>query len=157
MYFDVASSSVASSETSIFFGSIPALAKQRTAPLNIAASFSGPTFTMLSAIVSYDSAPRISTGRVRRSSPRSLLPCETCAALNPITAISASSVSTRSCIAHMLWTPPTQRMIVNSTNWMNSYDGPTRVFGSNSSSSGQAPISRMYWNNSSKKLAVLSE
>jgi len=98
---------------------------------------------MLSAIVSYDSAPRTSTGRLRRSSPRSLLPSLTCAALNPSNDISAMSVNTTSCIASMLRTPPTQRMIVSSTNLMNSYDAPSRVFGSSTSSSGQAPISRM--------------
>jgi hypothetical protein len=101
------------------FGKIPCFARQRTTPLNIAPSLSLPTATMLSATVSYENAPRISTGFVRRLSPRSLLPSRTCAALNPSTPISASSVSSTSRVANMLCTPPTQRMIVTSTNVRN--------------------------------------
>jgi len=143
LYVGVASSSVASSTASIRFGNIPRFAKQRIAPLNMSASRAGPILTMLSATVSNENAPRISTGFVRRLTPRSLLPCWTCAALNPSNPIRASSVASTSCVASMLWTPPTQRMSVNSTNWMNGYDAPSRSFGSKASSRSQAPISRM--------------
>jgi len=49
--------------------------------------------------------PPVSKG-ARRERPRPLLPCWACAALNPIKAIRASSVSSTSCIARPSGAPP---------------------------------------------------
>ncbi len=111
---------------------------------------------MLSATVSYENGPRISTGLVRRLNPRSLLPSRTCAALNPTTPINASSVSSTSRVASMLATPPTQRMMVTRTKRMNEYSAPSRVPGSRPSSNSHAPFARTKWNSSSKNAASLS-